>query len=1188
MTTGTTSVLLKSWRALTTATVLALGGMSAAGATTLIHNASGTNNSIVCAGNDALQLNATRNPGEGGPPFAGNTLLILSDVTYWYPYYPCWESTTWTSNGTGRKAAKVSGAYMNPDPTGLDDLYLPTDRFIKLRNLTIDNVDLDYDNLALWFFTSGAVTPAPDMSLTLTNGSITGFNPPHAFDSRANFKLTATGDSSILNWPVKLKVSSPTTLNVSGAGSKLTFFRVGQFFGSYMNSLFFDNTNNTALIDGATLKLDQSSITFGDPHPSNNQYGPMTFQNNATLELAGPETKLESGNVFFTNSSLKLGLGVTKLIVDDRLTFNGASADIAGTAKVTAQAFTVSGNNTIALPKEYSETDYTVKVGMMVMEPDSILTLNGQGSLASDFQLLWSHPVPGPQWGQIVINDNASLVNDGGIFTVNPAARITINRTNGNVFGSLIVKNSGVTELIGSPSYYGNVINQGQISALSNGALAVTSKTFNILGNQGVISIESDGQLHVGNFGTDLGATAVLNTENQVILDSFSKLKLTIDPTARKNSQLRTSAEIAISNLAELNLGLVNDQVLPVGTKFVLIDYASLLGYAVNSHVVTYFNGYRDGSSFVLGLNRYQINYKDSGDAGFAGAVTLTVIPLVPPVAALSPTPQTINGTVGALIAPSATMVPSNFGGTVTYSINPALPPGLKFDLVKGVISGTSSDALASTVFTIRGVGSTSGDANAIVNLTVAKANQTITFGPVPTATYSPGGGFMVSASASSSLPVTYSSLTPLVCSAGGGSVTILSAGTCTVAANQAGDANYNAATQVTQTITIAKAAAAPLVLSATPTGITVAATSALSTSGGSGTGAISYTVNSGPCSIVSPTLTGNATGTCTVTASQVADANYNAITSNPVNIQVGAGAQAQLFLSANPTSLSVNGTSALSTNGGSGTGAVTYAVNSGPCTMTGSSTVKGTAAGQCQIVATKAADANYGAATSNPVTLTVKLLTAPALVLSGSPTTVGFGGSSTLSTSGGIPGGAVTYSLSGPCYVSGNTLTGTSDGSCQVIASQAETNVYSAPTSNTVTVTVKERTTTFSYPAATAIIGQAFTLAPTTAGFTNPTFALLYGNLPAGLTLNTTTGVISGTPTGLTGTFDGVISVFENNAYDAALFVIEVQAAPVSPTSIPTLSEWGMILLSSLMAMLAFFRIRKISTASVRRADKP
>jgi hypothetical protein len=118
------------------------------------------------------------------------------------------------------------------------------------------------------------------------------------------------------------------------------------------------------------------------------------------------------------------------------------------------------------------------------------------------------------------------------------------------------------------------------------------------------------------------------------------------------------------------------------------------------------------------------------------------------------------------------------------------------------------------------------------------------------------------------------------------------------------------------------------------------------------------------------------------------------------------------------------------------------------------------------------------------------------------------------------------------------------------------------------VTVTVKERTTTFSYPHATAIIGQPFSLAPVTSGFTNPTYALLYGNLPAGLTLNPTTGVISGTPTGPIGTVDGVISAYENNAYDAALAVITEQN-PAPPRPIPTLGEWGAMIMALMMLLM-------------------
>ncbi|MBK1720408.1 IPTL-CTERM sorting domain-containing protein, partial [Thiocystis violacea] len=196
-----------------------------------------------------------------------------------------------------------------------------------------------------------------------------------------------------------------------------------------------------------------------------------------------------------------------------------------------------------------------------------------------------------------------------------------------------------------------------------------------------------------------------------------------------------------------------------------------------------------------------------------------------------------------------------------------------------------------------------------------------------------------------------------------------------------------------------------------------------------------------------------------------------------------------------------------------------------------------------------------------------------PALVLSATPASVGFGGSSLLATTGGIPGAPVSYSVSGPCSVEGNQLLGVSAGTCQVTASQAETAVYSAISSNPVTVTVQERTTTFSYPSATATLGQPFSLAPVTSGITNPTFALLYGALPEGLTLDPASGVISGIPTGPLGIFDAVISVYENNAYDAALAVITVQATRVA--TIPTLSEWGMLILASLMVLAVGWRLK-------------
>jgi hypothetical protein len=70
---------------------------------------------------------------------------------------------------------------------------------------------------------------------------------------------------------------------------------------------------------------------------------------------------------------------------------------------------------------------------------------------------------------------------------------------------------------------------------------------------------------------------------------------------------------------------------------------------------------------------------------------------------------------------------------------------------------------------------------------------QTITFASVGNKKV--GDVFNVSATASSGLPVTLSSLTPAVCTIAGNTVTAVAQGTCTIRASQAGNATFAPAT---------------------------------------------------------------------------------------------------------------------------------------------------------------------------------------------------------------------------------------------------------------------------------------------------------------------------------------------------------------------------------------------------------
>src|SRR5208283_2101574 len=110
--------------------------------------------------------------------------------------------------------------------------------------------------------------------------------------------------------------------------------------------------------------------------------------------------------------------------------------------------------------------------------------------------------------------------------------------------------------------------------------------------------------------------------------------------------------------------------------------------------------------------------------------------------------------------------------------------------------------------------------------------------------------------------------------------------------------------------------------------------------------------------------------GTCNVTATKAADANYNAATSAAVVVTLSKANQATLTVNAT-TPLAYNTSETLSTSGGSGTGAVTYAAT-GSCTVSGATLTATSGTGTCSVTATKAADTNYNVTTSAAVVVTL------------------------------------------------------------------------------------------------------------------------------------------------------------------------------------------------------------------------
>ena len=166
----------------------------------------------------------------------------------------------------------------------------------------------------------------------------------------------------------------------------------------------------------------------------------------------------------------------------------------------------------------------------------------------------------------------------------------------------------------------------------------------------------------------------------------------------------------------------------------------------------------------------------------------------------------------------------------------------------------------------------------------VTGLSQTITFNPItPVA---PGISTTLSATASSTLPVTFSSQTSAVCSVSGTTLTALTTGTCTVAADQAGNSFYSAATTVTQSFTVST-------LSQTITFGAIgdrplnAGAFAVSVSASSGLPVTVMSQTTSVCSVSGTTVTPLTVGTCTLIASQAGNSTYAPAPNVPRSFEV-------------------------------------------------------------------------------------------------------------------------------------------------------------------------------------------------------------------------------------------------------------------------------------------------------------
>ncbi|MGA2277068.1 MAG: chitobiase/beta-hexosaminidase C-terminal domain-containing protein [Terracidiphilus sp.] len=318
-------------------------------------------------------------------------------------------------------------------------------------------------------------------------------------------------------------------------------------------------------------------------------------------------------------------------------------------------------------------------------------------------------------------------------------------------------------------------------------------------------------------------------------------------------------------------------------------------------------------------------------------------------------------------------------------------------------------------------------------SFTVNLTSQTITF--ANPGAQSVGKPLTLAATASSGLPVSFTSTTASVCTVSGSTATFLAAGTCTIDANQAGNSTYAAATMVAQSFTVYTTssnvitfAQPPAQVVGTPLNLVATASSGLPVS--------FATTTPATCTVFNSAVQFLQQGTCTITASQ--SGNGSTIpAATPVSRNVSVSGAANLPQTITMTAeLPAYTNTQMVTNFSSSSGLPVNAVSLTQTICGGYGGWRYTELGTCTIQATVAGNANYAPATQTfNITVIGELQSIdfanPGPQKVGTPLTLAATASS---------GFAVAFSstTSSVCTVSGLTATFLTAGTCTIQATQA------------------------------------------------------------------------------------------------------------------------------------------------------
>lgn len=725
------------------------------------------------------------------------------------------------------------------DPTGKQSQFV-----VKVNGspVTINSVSLKPgDPYTIFVMLATALTGTETVLISYTQGDVaseSGGLLPSFVDQPVNFLIQTITFPAI---PSMTYGDSPLSLTATASsGLPVSFTSSNTTVGSITGSMLTANSTGTSEITAQQI--------------GNGTYAPARYirtltvnKANQSITFAALPSKTYGDTDFAPGATSSSGLPVSyssdnnqvAVIVAGNIHITGA-----GTAVITA---TQDGNNL------YNPANNVT----------SLLTV-GKGSQAITFA-----PIPSKLVTDADFDPGATA--SSGLAITYTSSNPAVATINGNLVNPVAAGTTTITAIQEGNSNYNAAIPVGQLLTVNKGSQTITfsalpevtygdpdlnpgatsssSLEVTYTSSNPSVAVVSGSMIHI------TGAGIAMITANQAGNDDYNPA-----PAVQRQLTVHKAGQsISFSSISEHIYGDPDFSLTATSSSGLPVEYVSS-----DPHVATV----TGGIIHISGAGNAVITASQPGNANYNAAPQVTqtlIVKRSSQAITFPPFPGAVYGGPD----PVASAISSS-GLPVTYSSsNPAVAT------VSGgsiVITGAGS-----AVITASQPGDTNYEPAPDVQqtLVVAKAGQTITFGPLSQVSYGSPDIDPLAVS-TSGLAVSYTSSNPDVALITGGMIHVTGAGSTIITASQSGNENYNEAAQVQQTLVVIKADQS-ITFGAMPEHVFGDLPFNPSAASSSGLGLVYSSSNTSVALVNGNLIQITGAGTAVITASQPGNSNYNA-----------------------------------------------------------------------------------------------------------------------------------------------------------------------------------------------------------------------------------------------------------------------------------------------------------------------